>query len=184
MKIFFLKFIFPILLLFSQAAVAADSASQINFLLAVGSELRPYKDVNGDFNNQTLSNYALGLGVDAFVFIFETAQYSTKSGNSTLSVETKFQDYMLWGNYRAMKWRVFAPFLAAGIGSYNQSVTTTLSGNSKIDNSPNKLLTGIGFGLSFDVSVLWASVEARAFFGDELDSQPTLGALARIGLWF
>lgn len=164
--------------------MATETPSQINFMVAAGSELRPYKDVNGDFNNQTLQNYAFGLGVEAFVFIFETAQYSTKSGNSTLNVETKFQDYMLWGNYRAMKWGVFVPFLAAGIGGYNQSVTTTLSGNSRIDNSPNKLLTGVGFGLSLDVSILWASVEARAFFGDELDSQPTLGGLARIGLWF
>ena len=83
-----------------------------------------------------------------------------------------------------MKWTTLVPFIAVGIGGYSQSVTTTLSGISRNDNSPNKLLTGVGFGLQIETPVIYSSLEARAFFGDELDSQPTLGAAFRIGLWF
>jgi hypothetical protein len=173
-----------LLLCVTELGFASEAPSTVHAMVAAGSELRPAKDVNGDFNNQTLQNYAFGLGYQSFVFIFETAKYTTWTGNNTLSVSTTYQNYMLWGNWRFDQWKMISPYLAAGVGAYNKSVSTVLSGISRDDKSPEKFLSGVGFGLSLDVPVLWLSVEARAFLGDQLDSQPTLGAMARIGLWF
>lgn len=158
--------------------------ARIHLMLAYGSELRPEKDVDANFQEHILTNFAVGYGFDQYVFILESAQFQEASGNATLRVERTLQDYMLWGQYRAIAWNRLVPFLGLGAGVYQETVVTNLLGLSTTDKTPNKFLSGVSFGFGTELPVVWFSLEARVLFGDELDRNPTLGGLARIGLHF
>lgn len=156
----------------------------VHFMLAYGSEFRPEKDVEGNFSEHVLTNYALGVGYDQFVFILEKAEFKESSGNATLKIERTLEDYLLWAHYRAITWKHLVPFIGAGLGSYKEIVKTTFAGDTTTDESDSKVLSGLAFGVGLDVPVLWFSLEARFLFGDELERQPTIGGLARVGIQF
>ena len=80
---------------FAQISDKSSSKPQpITMMLAYGSELRPEKDVEANFQDHILTNYAVGFGFDQFVFIFESARFQEASGNATLNVQRTLQDYM------------------------------------------------------------------------------------------
>jgi hypothetical protein len=166
------------------AEISVEQTRPFHYLLAYGSDYRPDKSVSDLETDYFLQNYAIGLGFDKFVFILEESQRNESSGNSTLNVAYQMRDYLLWVQKRVLTTRYFAPFLTGGIGAYKEATVTKLSGISTSDESRLKLLTGVGLGIALDIPYLWFSMEARALFGDELDQQPTLSALVRIGLWF
>ena len=156
----------------------------VHAMLAYGSELRPEKNIDGDYEEHVLTNYALGVGYRQYIFILEKAEFKESSGNTTLNLERTLQDYLLWGQYRALTWNHLAPFMGLGLGTYKETIKTNFMGSSRTDESANKFLGGLSFGVSLDVPVLWFSLEARFLFGDELERQPTLGGLARVGIQF
>lgn len=156
----------------------------VGFLFAFGLELRPEMDVESNFQNHYLKNYALGYGFGQYVFLFEAAQFQEEAGNATLRVDRTLQDYMLWGQYRDMSWHHLVPFLGLGAGVYQETIVTHLYSESTTDAGPNKFLTGVSLGVGTDLPTLWLSVEVRLLFGDELDRNPTVGGLTRIGLHF
>ncbi len=156
----------------------------VRLMLSYGSELRPEQDVDSNFKDQVMENFSLGVGYQSFVFIFERAEFSQTTGNAALRLESRLEDDMLWAQYRAFSWHRIVPFVAAGAGIYKESVTTSLLGSSRTDQSDAKFLGGVSFGLSTDLPLLWLSVEARILGGDDLPQQLSLGALARIGVWF
>lgn len=156
----------------------------VHVMLAYGSEIRPQKNVDSQYQEKSLTNYSFGIGYQQFIFIFEKAEFSESSGNATLNVESTFEDYLLWGQYRALSWNYLAPYIGFGLGTYKETVKTTFMGSAKKDESPGKMLGGLAVGVGLDVPVLWFSLEARFLFGDELERQPTLGGLARVGIQF
>ncbi len=164
--------------------VSLDKPQPIHFMLAYGSELRPEKDIDSNYKEHFLTNYALGFGYEQFVFVFEKAEFKETSGNATLNLERTLEDYLLWAQYRSMTWNRLVPFLGVGLGTYKETVVTQFAGASTTDSTPSKFLSGLAFGVGLDIPVLWFSLEARFLFGDELERQPTLGGLARIGVHF
>lgn len=162
-----------------------EGARPVHLLLAYGNELRPERDLDANFAQHFLTNYALGFGYQKFLFVFERATFEESSGNSSLSVIRRLEDTMAWVQWRSLKWKLLVPFLGGGIGAYKEKVTTNLAGAPSVQNeTSHRFLGGGSFGVSLDITALWISVEGRMLFGDELDQQPTLGGVARIGLWF
>lgn len=177
-----MKWIFSFLLLVSSSAFAESRSVQA--MLAYGFEYRPARDASGNFADRILPNYALGVGYQNYLFILEKATFKETTGNVTLNVKQIFENTMLWAQWRAEKRLYFIPFIGAGAGAYQEKVETQFMGATTANSTAQKFLGGASFGLSLDVPVLWFSIEARVLFGDELDPQPTLGGLARIGVYF
>lgn len=167
-----------------QQAIAQEAASTVRFMLSAGSEVRSSKDVHRHYSEQALSNFAIGTGYQNFLFTLEKSQHDEFSGNSSLNVSSAYQNYLLWAQWRGIqKWKL-APYMGAGVGAYQQTVETNLMGSVSSNSSDYKFLSGVSLGLSADIPYLWLSIETRLLFGDELDPQPTLSGLARIGIWF
>lgn len=187
-----IPFLFLLRIAFAQNPAVEKASSKWDFpkpkpagiLFAYGTELRPEMDVDSNFQNHYLKNYALGYGFGQYVLIVESAQFQESAGNSTLSVERTFQDYMIWGQYRDLVWHRLVPFLGAGAGIYQETIVTKFYSQPTTDAGPNKFLGGVSFGVTTDLPLIWLSIEARILFGDELDRNPTVGGLARIGLHF
>ncbi|MEZ0392342.1 MAG: hypothetical protein ACAH59_09015 [Pseudobdellovibrionaceae bacterium] len=160
-------------------------AQSPHLMLAAGPEWRPEKDLENKTSIHTLSNYALGAGFRDYLFILEKSSFEESSGNAALNVERRLESIMLWGEWRAPAWKAFVPYLGGGLGAYQEIVKTNLPpAPSTTRETSHKMLTGLNFGLQLEIPILWLSLEGRLLFGDELDPQPTLGALARVGLWF
>ncbi len=180
--------ILTLMVIFAINAIANASESEsvrpVKAMIAYGSEMRPEKDVDGNQATHNLKNYSFGAGFGSWLAVFERASFEESSGNSTLNLKRTLEDSMLWGQYRAFSWNHTVPYVGAGAGFYKDKVDTTLGGVTSTNESKNKLLMGGCFGLSLDVPYLWLSAEARLLFGDELDRQPTLGALVKIGVYF
>jgi len=179
--------ILVLMLIFAINAFAAGSvkdARPVQALLAYGSEFRPEKDVEGNMDTHTLTNYAFGAGYKSWLVVFEKATFEESSGNTTLNVKRTLEDMMLWGHLRVMSWNYLVPYLGLGAGFYKDKVDTTLLGMTSTNESKNKLLMGGNFGISLDVPYVWLSMEARILFGDELDRQPIIGGLLRAGVYF
>jgi len=168
----------------SESVSALKASEPIHFLLAYGSELRSEKDVNDDWNSHYLTHYSLGVGWQRWLFMVESARFTEASGNNTLNVERLLEDNMLWAQWRPIQWHQLTPYVGGGAGAYRETITTHLSGISSVDDSPWRPLTGVNFGLAFEPKILWLAMEARLLFGDQLDQQPTLGAVFRAGIWF
>lgn len=177
-----------IFLSFGSGAGASEAESEsekpVHLMAAVGSEFRPEKDVNNNYAQHYLSNTALGFGYEKFLFLLERATFSESSGNATLAVARDWEDTLLWVQWHSSSWYRLSPFVTGGAGAYKEKVTTDLLGVSTVNESSLKILTGLGFGFRLNVPYLWVSLEARMLFGDELDLQPSLGGLARVGIWF
>jgi hypothetical protein len=166
-------------------SISRERMTKWGALALVGAELRGERDVNDNYAGITFANLALGGRYQQWFFLVEEAQQSQSTGNATLSVKKEVQDILGWVNWTTdSSWHHLAPLLGAGLGAYQIKVTTTLAGTATKDTTPWKLLGGVSAGLRLDLPVLWLSVEARLLAGDDLDPQPTLGGLARIGLWF
>lgn len=176
--------IFILMLIFAINALAVSSPRPVQALLAMGSEFRQEKDIDSNLATRSLTNYMVGAGYRSWIGFLERASFQEISGNPTLNVKRSMEDIMLWGQYRALSWNYLVPFFGAGVGYYKEKVDTTLMGTTTGNESKNKFLTGGSFGLSLDIPVAWLSVEGRLLFGDELDRQPTVGALLRAGIYF
>ncbi len=153
-------------------------------MVALGSEYRPEKNTEGNIADHWLSNAALGLGYGDFFVVLERSTFREQSGNAALSVQRDFEDKLLWIQWHSLAWNYLNSFVGAGLGAYQETITTQVLGASTENTSPHRLLGGGSFGLKADIPTLWLSVEARVLFGDQLDRQPTWGGLARIGLYF
>jgi len=153
--------------------------------ILVGTEVRGERDVDGNYAGLNYRNFALGARYRRWNFLIESATDSQSTGNATLSVEKKVQNILGWAYWTSDRsWYRLSPMIGGGLGAYQIKVATTLSGTETDDSSPWKVMGGVAAGLKLNLPVLWLSVEARILAGDEFDPQPTLSALARIGLWF
>lgn len=181
MRIFI--FLFVITLGFS--VFASDEQAPVRAFLAYGSEYRPERDLENRYVGHSLVNYSLGTQYKEFLVLLETAQFKEESGNATLNVTRVLEDTMIWVQHEREAWKKLIPYLGMGVGAYREIVTTNLAGANSATRATNyKAIGGFNFGLRLDVPWVWLSAEARLLVGEELDQQPTLGALFRAGIHF
>lgn len=173
-----------LIFVFTLNALAQESTSQYQYMFFVGVESRMEENIQKDIVVHNLSNYSLGIGFDQYRVLLERATFSESTGNATLHVKRNLEDYLLWGHYIAFSANYIEPFMGLGIGAYKNSVDTTLAGSTTTNSSSFKLLGGASFGVGLHYKIIFSSLEARLLFGDELDRQPTLGSLFKLGFIF
>ncbi len=166
----------------SNSTVSAEKNRK--FLLSTGTEGRLDQSLEKENSVQRFSNDSLGIQMGSTQIILENSQFEEVSGNATLSVRRRFQDYMTWLSYNPSISSWSSIFAGGGLGAYQNSVDTSLSGTMRTNNSSWKALAGLNFGITAYVSIVFASLEMRAFLGDELDRQPQIAGVARVGLRF
>ena len=162
----------------------AATKSPYHFVFAYGSEYRPERDVENNFAQHFYSNYAIGVGKDRITLLLEKADFSETSGNATLNLKRTSQDYLLWGQYSVYSQGLVNAYGGVSVGAYQESVTTHFQGQSTQNSAKYKFMTALALGGRLNVSVFFASIEARVLFGDELSGQPLFGGLLRGGVWF
>ncbi len=173
-----------LMIIFTINAFALETPKTVKAILAYGGEFRSDKNIQGDATSQNFTNFAVGGGYGKWIGLIERASFEEVSGNASLNLKRSYEDIMLWGHYRPVSWNRIAPFVGGGAGFYKEKVDTSLVGTTTSNSSKNKLLAGGSFGLSLDIPIAWLSVEGRLLFGEELERQPTLGALLRAGVYF
>lgn len=176
--ILFLIFVFAV------NALAQENTSQYQYMFFAGLEGRVEENIQKDVVIHNLYNYSLGIGLDQYRVLLERATFSENTGNATLHVKRNLEDYLLWGHYIAFSANYLEPFIGLGIGAYKNSVDTSLAGSTTTNSSNFKLLGGASFGVGLHYKVVFLSLEARLLFGDELDRQPSLGSLFKLGFIF
>lgn len=182
-----MKFGFAFFVAFFAGALSFASSERpaLRALISYGTEFRAERDLENRVVGHQLQNYALGTGYQDFIFILEHITFKESSGNSTLFIERSLENTLLWAQWQSQTWMRLVPYLGGGLGAYQEKVTTTFADVSSSTRASNpKLLTGFNFGVRLDIPLLWLSFETRLLFGDELDQQPTTGALLRLGLYF
>jgi len=111
--------------------------------------------------------------------------FTQSTGNASLSLNSLSQGAWFTGAYEAGSWRLGKPYLRAGFGAYQDSVVTTLLGNSTTNVSRLYLTGFAGVGLQFDLpKSMFASLESHLVFGENQVPQPAFAVMARIGWEF
>ena len=174
--------IWAALFLVSPSVFAQNSDWKI--LLAAGAELRAQKSTEDYIENRTLMNFSIGGSRGDFVFFAEHAQFQEESGNSTLSVDFKYQNTLAWLLWQGPGFQYVIPYLGAGLGLSEETVVTNLSGDESKDSSDLKLIVGGAAGLRLRVPLVWLSFEVRVLGGEHIDPQPSLAGLLKMGVFF
>ena len=160
------------------------AAEKYHFMLGYASEYRPERDVENNFAQHFFKNYAVGIGKGRITLILEKAEFSERSGNATLNLERRTQNYLLWGQYSVYSEGLLNAYAGISAGAYQESVTTNFLGQSTVNDSKYKFMSVGAVGARLTASVFFASIEARVLFGNELTGQPNFGGILRAGLWF
>jgi len=179
------------LVLGSFSAIAAEDtkpAPEIPFhydFFFYNPEIRYERDTSQQMVSRQPLNLALGLRRANSTWIFEYSRMSTDSGNSTLSISRRHQEYSLWWNQNVWNFELVNFFASVGVGGYQEDVTTALNGASTKDSGAMELMGGSSAGIK---SLLWhhliISLEGRLLAGQDFDPNPQASILLRFGAEF
>jgi len=187
-------FIFLLSLLCLSSAFAGETESPLlTRLYFYNPEMRYERDADQNYVNRNPQGFALGFKKEDWALVLETSYFSESSGNSTLSISRQHQEGTLWlrrhfcdRSFEAMSGSLF---ISAGIGGYQDKVTTTLNGDSENDSGTLSLMGGVSFGIELlavaekDYGVVF-SFETRALTGSDFDPNPMFSGLFQFGLQF
>ena len=138
-------------------------------------------------------SFALGYYFSRYNLILEHQSYSETSGNSTSNVSRDYGDFSLWGKYSFYRIRQqglrFSLLAGAGVGTYQEEITTRYMGSERTDSSKAKLMGGIGAGAELQYLIgtnigVTLLTEGRAQFAQSFDPNPILSVLLRLGLFY
>lgn len=152
----------------------------------LNGELRYERDATQQMVARSLLNFAFGVRKGPSTVLFEYSQFGEKSGNATLSLDRRHEEYVFWFKQNMMNFEFFDLFIAGGAGAYNEKVTTTLSGSdSAVDSSGMQLMGGGSAGVqSMLFKLVLISFEGRLMIGKNFDPNPQPGMLLRLGVEF
>lgn len=190
--ILFLFFIFAVNAIASEQVESTQQSQQTaselkpeyKYMLFLGNESRMEENVQKDLVVNNYKNYSAGVGFGKYKFLLEKAQYSELTGNATLNVKRIFDDYLIWAHYASEYYHFLEAFVGAGLGTYKNTVETSLNGMTTTNSSNFKLLTGLCFGIGLSYKIVYTGIDVRLLFGDEMERQPTVASLLKIGLIF
>jgi hypothetical protein len=134
---------------------------------------------------RTPMNFAIGIRYLRHITSLEYSKYGTTTGNETFRVERNLQDVLGWYKYALVnreKWRFL---LGAGVGAYQEEVTTYFYDLKKETSSGSKWTTGALLGGEYEpIEMIVLSLEARLIAGQNLDPNPNPSVLARLTFQF
>lgn len=160
-----------------------ESTSKWSSVMTLGMDLRAERDQEQSTLPRIWPSIALGLGWKPWMGLLEYSTFTESSGNATLNIERKVETLLLWGQWsvREENW-VIEPYFGLGLGGYRTSAELDLYGQRVGANSQWIEHAAGAMGLRWtSVSPVYASIEGRVHMNRELDPNPTLSALLRIG---
>ncbi|MGZ3775001.1 MAG: hypothetical protein ACXVCY_14020 [Pseudobdellovibrionaceae bacterium] len=189
MKYFFFVFAFLFSLLSRAENAGVDS---LRFYL-LNPEMRFERDGSQELVDRKPLNIAFEYSRKKISLALEYSRFQEDTGNLTSALQRIHQDYLLWLKYRFWDYtdREFTAdiFAGGGAGAYEESVTTSLLGNSRTDRSGLKFLSGLVAGgeivrkVSGNFSLL-VGLDGRALISSDFDPNPIWSAVLRFGLQF
>lgn len=127
--------------------------------------------------------YSLGLEFQKFELAFEVTTFSSDSTMGSIFIRREEKEYHFWGRLPVVRWPVVDLYLGGAVGSYDETITTTIASESKQSSSFWNWSSGLSAGVQYrQFEYLLLSLEARCLFGKDFDPQPQFGGLLRIGL--
>lgn len=180
----------------AQEPVTASAKAKTSYVqaLVLNPEMRFEYDSNKEFIDRKPLNLAVVYGQARYSVALEYARFAESSGNASSQLERTHQDVMVWARYHvvpdyALTKNNFLTFYAgAGVGAYEESVETTLSGVSRTDNGTAKLMTGLSGGGQFKYHLqsfgMVAGLEARGLFASDFSPNPLGSLVLHLGVFF
>ncbi|MFM6930022.1 MAG: hypothetical protein ACKOX6_16240 [Bdellovibrio sp.] len=170
----------------------APEPHQLHFYL-LDIEMRYEKDAADEWVDRKPMNFGIAYRAPRWSLLFEYAQFTEASGNSTLSIDRTHEEMLFWGRWhlwsmKAQRTQV-SVYGAGGAGVYQENVKTALNGSSETNTTGYKVMTGLAAGA--DMSYLFtrsfgvvAALEGRGLIASEFDPNPTWSAVVRTGILF
>jgi hypothetical protein len=143
------------------------------------------KNEEQDYRRFDIRVLAIGLEFKRFDLTFEVSHFDNSTQSGSLSVAREQQEYHFWGRASLWRWNIVGVYGGLAMGSYDETIKTTLSGSSVQTTSQWNWSTGIAAGVNIHIhKYLLSAVELRSMFGKDFDPQPQFGGLLRIGVRF
>lgn len=123
--------------------------------------------------------------------LFDYSRFSEKTGNSVSSIDREHHEYVIWYQYswfqRAHSDFAWGIYNGIGAGTYEEQITTSFNGDSRLDRSGYKFLSSLSMGIkgAFAFNPKYAlvgSLEGRVLLATDFDPNPNFGAILRLGL--
>lgn len=178
-----LLFVLGILLV--TAPAGAETPWRVN-IFPLNSEIRYERDSTQQMVDRRLVNFSFGVRQGPSTVLFEYSQFAEKTGNATLSLDRRHEEYLFWWKQNILNFELVDFFISAGGGAYAEKVTTTLSGSGTITDSGGlQLMGGASAGVhSVILKYVLVSFEGRLMAGKNFDPNPQAGMLLRLGVEF
>lgn len=168
-------------LIFAGAVAAGE---QPQFGGGLGYEVRIQREVNPDFaETKSMPQAFAQMQFTHWGAHIEGAVENQTSTSGGLTISARSYNFGGWGRYKFLEQKMWRPFVAAGLGSYFDRVTSEF-GNASNESKGKRPYVGLGGGMAV---VFWEHLlletEARVALVRER-KEPTLSALLRIGFLF
>ena len=183
-----MKTIFILFLILTAAVGNAFETFQYQPWFTYGMEARFERDNSQNIVSRNMFPIAVGIGISPVIWYLEYGNFIENTGNASLSVRRKFENYFMGGSYLKPEWKFgeyFLPYFGAAIGQTREIIDTTLLGATSTDAS--QFYSAIDFHLGVlanYTTFMWFSVEGRLIFGEKTEPTPQVSILGRLGFWF
>jgi hypothetical protein len=149
-------------------------------------EMRYERDSSQHMVDRRPLNLSAGLRKGSSTWLFEYVTFSETTGNATLSIDRQHREYMFWWKENLINLELVDFYVSAGLGAYDEKVTTKLAGSSDaVDTSGLQMMGGASGGVQTKVAGYFLlSLEARILAGKNFDPNPQTSLLARLGIEF
>jgi hypothetical protein len=166
------------------ARPAVDPVMWVISPLAI--ERRMEASTNPVYEPRESRGLAVGLRVyRRYLVSFEYSRFAESSGNETFHVDREFQDLLAWYRYSFFRRGDFRVTAGAGLGAYQEQVTTYFYDLKQDLNSGNKWTAATGLGLEYEPApYLVFFLEGRLISGQNLDPNPSPDLMARLSFQF
>ncbi len=163
------------------------------YLSPLSQQLR-YEKTESTVNTERVSSaYAFGLRYSDISMLFENSKYNVNTGNLALNVEREHIENLLFVRLHfAEKTISFLDcgfFVAMGLGSYQENITTRVYSSQSYDKGNLELATTTALGAQLVLNQtqyvkLFSEFEARLTSGRDFQPNPNVGLVYRLGLLF
>ena len=156
-------------------------------------ELRFERSNSQDLVDRKPINFAAALKFKEVSFLGEISQFEEKSGNTSSSLVRNHQDVILLFRNHFLESKAgavtFSMYWGGGAGLYQDEVTSSLLGESRVDKSSPKLMGAISFGMDLAYSLsrnleMIMAAEGRSLVASDFDPNPVWSALVRAGFLY
>lgn len=188
--------------LFAQAQasvkITQDSSPWLGRLF-YNPELRYERGETQEWAMRSPVNIAIAIKKGRWAGLLEVSRFSESTGSSANSmIERKHEEILVWIQRDLFTSKLDGSwdlnlYGGAGLGAFQEEVKTTFMSDIAVDKSKPNLVAGLSggaetvFNWRVNSTLNWALIlgaEMRILAGQELDPNPQLSGLARIGLQF